>query len=206
MLLIGLAVGVDYSMFYLRRNLEERTAGRDNRSALAVAAATSGRAVLVSGLTVMVAMAGMFLAGSSVFRSFGMGTILVVAVAIVGSLTVLPAMIAWLGDRVERGRIPIIAKRRQRGESRVWGAVLDRVLRRPAVSLALGASLLSRSPCPRSGCTRSIPASPVCRRTCRSCRPTTASRPRSRAARCRRPSSCRRPTSRRRTSRPRSSR
>ena len=141
-LLIGLAVGVDYSMFYLRRNLEERTAGRDNRSALAVAAKTSGRAVLVSGLTVMVAMAGMFLAGSSVFRSFGMGTILVVAVAIIGSLTVLPAMIAWLGDRVERGRIPIIAKRRQRGESRVWGAVLDRVLHRPALSLALGTSLL----------------------------------------------------------------
>jgi RND superfamily putative drug exporter len=141
-LLIGLAVGVDYSMFYLRRNLEERTAGRDNRSALAVAAVTSGRAVLVSGLTVMVAMAGMFLAGSSVFRSFGMGTILVVAVAIIGSLTVLPAMIAWLGDRVERGRIPIIAKRRQRGESRVWGAILDRVLHRPALSLALGASLL----------------------------------------------------------------
>jgi uncharacterized membrane protein YdfJ with MMPL/SSD domain len=141
-LLIGLAVGVDYSMFYLRRNLEERRAGRDHRAALAVAAATSGRAVLVSGLTVMVAMAGMFLAGSSVFRSFGMGTILVVAVAIVGSITVLPAMISWLGDRMERGRVPIIAKRRERGESRVWGAILDRVLRRPAVSLALGAGVL----------------------------------------------------------------
>jgi len=141
-LLIGLAVGVDYSMFYLRRFMEERAAGRDGRSALAVAAATSGRAVLVSGLTVMVAMAGMFLAGSSVFRSFGMGTILVVAVAIVGSLTVLPAMVAWLGDRVTRGRVPIIAKRRERGESRAWGAILDRVLRRPAVSLALGAAVL----------------------------------------------------------------
>jgi uncharacterized membrane protein YdfJ with MMPL/SSD domain len=141
-LLIGLAVGVDYTMFYLRRDLEERRAGRDRGSALAVAAATSGRAVLVSGLTVMVAMAGMFLAGSSVFRSFGMGTILVVAVAILGSITVLPAMIAWLGDRVERGRVPLIANRRERGESRVWGAILDRVLRRPAVSLALGAGVL----------------------------------------------------------------
>ena len=141
-LLIGLAVGVDYSMFYLRRFLEERSAGRDDRSALAVAAATSGRAVLVSGLTVMVAMAGMFLAGSSVFQSFGMGTILVVAVAIVGSLTVLPAMVAWLGDRVTRGRVPIIAKRRERGESRVWGAILDRVLRRPALSLLLGTAVL----------------------------------------------------------------
>ena len=150
-LLIGLAVGVDYSMFYLRRFMEERAAGRDGRSALAVAAATSGRAVLVSGLTVMVAMAGMFLAGSSVFRSFGMGTILVVAVAIVGSLTVLPAMVAWLGDRVTRGRVPIIAKRRERGESRAWGAILDRVLRRPALSLALGAAVLIALALPATG-------------------------------------------------------
>ena len=150
-LLIGLAVGVDYSMFYLRRNLEERAAGRDNRTALSVAAATSGRAVLVSGLTVMVAMAGMFLAGSAVFRSFGMGTMLVVAVAIVGSLTVLPAMVAWLGDRLERGRMPIIARRRERGESRVWGAVLDRVLRRPALSLALGAGVMLALAVPATG-------------------------------------------------------
>jgi uncharacterized membrane protein YdfJ with MMPL/SSD domain len=150
-LLIGLAVGVDYSMFYLRRNLEERKAGRDSRSALAVAAATSGRAVLVSGLTVMVAMAGMFFAGSSVFRSFGMGTMLVVAVAIVGSITVLPAMVSWLGDRLERGRVPIIARRRERGESRVWSAVLDRVLRRPAASLALGAGVLLALALPATG-------------------------------------------------------
>src|SRR5215208_19359 len=141
-LLIGLAVGVDYTMFYLRRMLEERNAGHDNRSALQIAAATSGRAVLVSGLTVLVAMAGMFLAGSSVFRSFGMGTMLVVAVAIVGSLTVLPAMIAWLGDRLKRGRIPIIARRRQRGDSRAWRVVLDRVLRRPAISALIGSALL----------------------------------------------------------------
>src|SRR3954452_6195254 len=140
-LLIGLAVGVDYSMFYLRRNLEERNAGRDNGSALAVAAATSGRAVLVSGLTVMVAMAGMFLAGSAVFSSFGMGTMLVVAVAMVGSLTVLPAMIAWLGDRVERGRVPFL-RRRRTGESRMWSAIVDTVLRRPLVSAVLATAAL----------------------------------------------------------------
>src|SRR3954452_2321416 len=90
-LLIGLAVGVDYSLFYLRREREERAAGRDERSALLMAAATSGRAVLISGLTVMAAMAGMFLAGEKTFISFGEGTILVVAIAIFASLTVLPA-------------------------------------------------------------------------------------------------------------------
>jgi uncharacterized membrane protein YdfJ with MMPL/SSD domain len=141
-LLIGLAVGVDYSMFYLRRKLEERHVGHDGDSALAIAAATSGRAVLVSGLTVMTAMAGMFLAGNAVFTSFAMGTMLVVAVAVAGSLTVLPAVIAALGDRAEKGRVPFIAKRRARGDSRVWAFLLDRVLRRPAVSFAAGTALL----------------------------------------------------------------
>ena len=89
-LLIGLAVGVDYSMFYLRREREEREAGPSEEAALAAAAATSGRAVLVSGFTVMIAMAGMYLAGTPTFESFATGTILVVAVALVGSLTVLP--------------------------------------------------------------------------------------------------------------------
>jgi RND superfamily putative drug exporter len=140
--LIGLAVGVDYSMFYLRRKLEERRAGLDNERALARAAATSGRAVLVSGLTVMTAMAGMFLAGNMVFSSLAMGTILVVAVAVLGSVTVLPAVISKLGDNVERGRAPFIARRRERGHSRAWSYIVDRVLRRPALSLILSAGLL----------------------------------------------------------------
>jgi uncharacterized membrane protein YdfJ with MMPL/SSD domain len=141
-LLIGLAVGVDYSMFYLRRKLEERHAGADNDTALARAAATSGRAVLISGLTVMTAMAGMFLAGNAVFTSFAMATVLVVAVAIVGSVSVLPAVIARLGDRVESGRAPFIARRRARGSSRAWHLIISRVLRRPAMSFALGTALL----------------------------------------------------------------
>ena len=141
-LLIGLAVGVDYSMFYLRRKLEERHAGHDNDTALARAAGSSGRAVLISGMTVMAAMAGMFLAGNSVFTSFGMATVLVVFVSLIGSLTVLPAVISKLGDNVERGRAPIIAKRRARGESRVWGFIVDRVLRLPALSGALATALL----------------------------------------------------------------
>ena len=105
-LLIGLAVGVDYSMFYLRRKMEERDAGRSSEAALEFAAATSGRAVLVSGLTVLIAMSGMFLAGNAVFTSFAVGTMLVVAVAMLGSVTVLPAVLSKLGDNVEKGRVP----------------------------------------------------------------------------------------------------
>ncbi len=142
-LLIGLAVGVDYSMFYLRRRMEERDAGRPPAEALAVAAATSGRAVLVSGITVMIAMAGMLLAGNAVFTSFGIGTMIVVAVAVAGSMTVLPATLSKLGDRVEKGRVPVIAKHRHRShENRAWSFVLDHTLRRPVLSLALGAGLL----------------------------------------------------------------
>ncbi len=142
-LLIGLAVGVDYSMFYLRREREERRAGRSEGASLAAAASTSGRAVLVSGFTVMIAMAGMYLAGASTFQSFATGTILVVAVAVVGSLTVLPAILAWLGDRVEKGRVPFISRLKRRGEEGVvWSRILDPVLRRPVVSMVAAAALL----------------------------------------------------------------
>jgi RND superfamily putative drug exporter len=142
-LLIGLAVGVDYSMFYLKRERQERAAGRSPRQALDVAAATSGRSVLISGLTVIVAMAGMFLTGDATFASLALATILVVAVAVLGSLTVLPALLSRLGDKVERGRVPFVSRlRRDDGEGRVWGAIVDRVLRRPALSAALSAGAL----------------------------------------------------------------
>jgi RND superfamily putative drug exporter len=143
-LLIGLAVGVDYSMFYLRRKMEERDAGRSSEAALEFAAATSGKAVLVSGLTVMIAMSGMFLAGNAVFTSFAVGTMLVVAVAILGSVTVLPAVLSKLGDKVEKGRVPYIGRLRHRnhGESRVWGWVIDRALARPVVSVIAAGGVL----------------------------------------------------------------
>ena len=142
-LLIGLAVGVDYSMFYLRREREEREAGRSEEAALAAAAATSGRAVMISGLTVMVAMAGMYLAGASTFQSFATGTILVVAVAVVGSLTVLPATLAWLGDRIEKGGVPIIKNHPwNAGDSAMWSRILTPVLRHPAVSVLAAGGLL----------------------------------------------------------------
>src|SRR6185503_7459295 len=105
-LLIGLAVGVDYSLFYIKRWREERAAGREPSAALEAAAATSGRSVLISGFTVLIAMAGLFFAGDPSFSSFALATIMVVAIAMLGSLTVLPAVLSKLGDRVEKGRVP----------------------------------------------------------------------------------------------------
>jgi uncharacterized membrane protein YdfJ with MMPL/SSD domain len=142
-LLIGLAVGVDYSLFYLRREREERAAGRGEQAALEAAAATSGRSVLISGVTVMAAMAGMFLTGDATFASFGYATILVVAVSMLGSLTVLPALLSKLGDRVDRLHVPLVG-RLGRGdrESGVWAAIVDRVLRRPLLSAVLAGGLL----------------------------------------------------------------
>ena len=141
--LVGLAVGVDYSLFYLRREREERRAGRSAGAALAAAAATSGRAVLVSGATVIASMAGMLLSGDPTFTSFAVGTMTVVAVAMFASLTVLPAVLSKLGDRVGRGRIPLIGRlRARRGGRSAWAAIVERVMRRPVVSLLASAGLL----------------------------------------------------------------
>ncbi len=145
MLLVGMAVGVDYSLFYLRREREERRNGRSPKDALATAAATSGRSVLVSGLTVVVAMAGMFLAGDSTFSAVGEATILVVLVAVAGSVSVLPALLALLGDRVDRGRL--WSRRRaaaahpsaRRGW---WNTLVAGVLRRPVGSAAIAVLIL----------------------------------------------------------------
>ena len=146
MIIIGLAVGVDYAMFYTRRVMEERDRGRSVEAAVEIAAATSGRAVLISGLTVLTAMAGLLFAGNPIFVGFGIGTMLVVAVAMLGSLTFLPAMLAFLGRKnwLEKGRMPFIAKRRHanKGQSRVWGAILTRVLKRPLVSTVIAGGLL----------------------------------------------------------------
>jgi uncharacterized membrane protein YdfJ with MMPL/SSD domain len=143
MLLIGLAVGVDYCLFYLRRAREERTAGKDAPAALRIAAATSGRAVLVSGMTVVVAMSGMFLSGMMIFDGFAVATVTVVLVAMLGSVTVLPAILSVLGDRVDTGRLPGAARlRRPQGGSRAWGAVLRPVLAHPAVSALAAVAFL----------------------------------------------------------------
>ncbi len=119
MLLVGLAVGVDYCLFYLRREREERAAGRSADAALRIAAATSGRAIIVSGITVCVAMAGMLFTGLATFEAMGLASLMVVAVAMVGSVTVLPALLSLLGERVEKGRIPFLHpdKRRKNGNA-----------------------------------------------------------------------------------------
>ena len=144
--IIGLAVGVDYAMFYSRRMMEERDRGHSTEAAVEIAAATSGRAVLISGMTVMTAMAGLLFAGNPIFVGFGIGTMLVVAVAMLGSLSFLPAMLSFLGEKnwLEKGRVPYVTKRRHqaKGESRVWNAIITRVLRRPLVSTVIAGSLL----------------------------------------------------------------
>jgi putative drug exporter of the RND superfamily len=142
-LIIGMAVGVDYSLFYLRREREERAAGASFADALATAAHTSGRAIVVSGLTVMVSLAGLLLTGIQFFTGIAVGTIMVVGVAVIGSLTFLPALLSLLGPWADRGRIPFLGRHRtQARPSRVWAALVRRVVRRPllwggAAALAL---------------------------------------------------------------------
>ncbi len=152
-LLVGMAVGVDYSLFYLKREREERARGLDAEQALARAATTSGEAVLISGATVLAAVSGMLLSGDPAFRSFGVGMMIVVACAVVGSVTVLPAVLHKLGDRVEKGRIPLLSRLRGEigRESRIWGAVLDVVLRRPAIAVVLAGGLLVAAAVPTLG-------------------------------------------------------
>ena len=145
LVLIGMAVGVDYSLFYVARDRQERRAGVDPRGALRTTARTSGRTVLVSGLTVATALAGLFVAGEVALSSDALATIAVVLCAVAGSLIVLPAVISLLGENMDRGRLPWA--RRRRGEERevahsFWTRIVDRVLRRPLLSVVLSASLL----------------------------------------------------------------
>lgn len=155
--LIGLAVGVDYSLFYVRREREERAAGNSAEASLAAAAASVGRAIVVSGVIVMLALAGLLLTGVSEFTAMAAGTVLVVLIAVIGSLTVLPAMLSLLGDKIDAGRI--IGRRRARRErrrrelgftpagdrppgSRAWRSVAGAVTRRPGISLGAATLVL----------------------------------------------------------------
>jgi RND superfamily putative drug exporter len=149
MLLMGLAVGVDYSLFYLYRVRQERAAGRDRADALQIAAATSGRSVLVSGLIVMTGMGGMLLSGMATFEGLGLAAMVVVFVAVLGSVTVLPAVLSLLGDRVDLGRIPLPGRRRGRVAGtdgavggQAWNAVLRQVLARPVLFAVASAAIM----------------------------------------------------------------
>jgi uncharacterized membrane protein YdfJ with MMPL/SSD domain len=139
--MIGMAVGIDYSLFYLRREREERQRGRQPHDALLHAARTSGQAVLISGVTVLIAMAGMFISGNSLFTTIALGTMIVVLAAMIGSLTVLPAVLYRLGDRVDWGRVRIFGGRPR--DDGLWARVIGGVLRRPLRALVLsGGGLL----------------------------------------------------------------
>jgi uncharacterized membrane protein YdfJ with MMPL/SSD domain len=143
MVLIGMAVGVDYALFYVIRSREERRRGLPSHEALERTARTSGRTVIVSGTTVAIAMAGLYIVGSDVFNGIGSGTIAVIACAVAGSVTVLPAILELLGPRIDRGRIPFLPHlRTDSADSRFWPAVIDRVLRRPVLSCVASAAIL----------------------------------------------------------------
>jgi RND superfamily putative drug exporter len=142
-LIIGMAVGVDYTLFYLRREREERAAGASFHAALRTAAATSGRAIVVSGLTVMISLAGLLFTGIDMFTGFAIGTIGVVGVAVAGSLTALPALLALLGPWADRGRLPFLGKARTRADrSRLWAALVGKVVRRPLLWGAIAVAAL----------------------------------------------------------------
>ncbi|MBB5113266.1 RND superfamily putative drug exporter [Micromonospora echinospora] len=133
-LLIGMAVGVDYSLFYLRREREERAAGKDASEALKISARTSGHAVVVSGITVILSLAGLFLAQVDTFNGMAIGTIIVVSLAVLGSVTVLPALLSLLGRKVDALRIPFLGRSRTTAtSSRGWSAIAGAVSRHPIV-------------------------------------------------------------------------
>ena len=141
--LIGLAVGIDYSLFYIRRERAERRAGAGACAALAATSATVGRAILVAGTTVVIGLAGLLFTGFGVFTSMALGAILVVAIAVLGSLTVLPATLALLGDRVDRGRLwPRRRAARGRRRRSAWHALATAVTGRPRAALAGAVVLL----------------------------------------------------------------
>jgi putative drug exporter of the RND superfamily len=148
-LLVGMAVGVDYSLFYLRREREERAAGRSPAEAIRVAAATSGRAIVVSGLTVMISLGGLFFTGIDIFSGIATGTIMVVGITVLGSLTFLPGLLAWLGPRVDRGKIPFLGRRRTAAnQSAFWRVLVRQVVARPVLwgGMALIALLALAAP------------------------------------------------------------
>jgi uncharacterized membrane protein YdfJ with MMPL/SSD domain len=141
---MGLALGIDYSLFTLSRYREERLQGREKLDAIATAGATAGRAVLFSGIAFVLAMLGLLLVPSTIFRSLAAGAILVGIVSVIAALTLLPAVLALLGDRVNALRIPFFGRAAEQAgrEGRFWGAIVDRVMRRPVASLVLAAGLL----------------------------------------------------------------
>jgi putative drug exporter of the RND superfamily len=143
--MIGLAVGIDYSLFTVSRYREERARGRDKLAAIAAAGGTANRAVFFSGMTVVLALAGMLLNPTTIFRSIAAGAIAVVLVAVAASLTLLPALLAVMGDKVNALRVPVLFRRRQQDPERTrgfWAGVARRVMARPVTSLLVAGGIL----------------------------------------------------------------
>ena len=140
--LIGLAVAVDYSLFMITRFRSERRAGAGKMAAIETASSTAGRAVFFSGIAVMISLSGLFLLPDEIFHSMALGTIAVIVAAIAGSLVFLPATLAIVGDGVNRGRVPLIGRAHE-GHG-IWAGIVNRVMRRPWVSaIAAGVVLLA---------------------------------------------------------------
>ena len=142
---MGLALGIDYSLFIVSRFREERSGGRDKLDAIAATGTTASRAVLFSGMAFVVAMLGLLIIPNTIFRSLATGAILVGLTSVLAALTLLPAVLSLLGDRVNLLRIPLIGRGAEQGtgaEGRVWGAIVRGVMRRPAVSLAIAVAAL----------------------------------------------------------------
>ncbi|MDQ3894951.1 MAG: MMPL family transporter [Actinomycetota bacterium] len=142
-LLIGMAVGVDYALFFVVRSRAERNRGASIDEALGTTLRTSGRTVVVSGVTVAIAMAGMYLVGVRTLSGIATAAIAVIACAVLGAVTVLPATLRLLGPRIDRGRIPLLPRARTDGGSRFWSSLVDRVTRRPLLAAALSIALLA---------------------------------------------------------------
>jgi uncharacterized membrane protein YdfJ with MMPL/SSD domain len=142
---MGLALGIDYSLFILSRFREERARGRPRVDAIGAAGATASRAVLFSGLAFALAMLGMVLVPDTILRSLAVGAIIVGVVSVVAALTLLPALLALLGDRVNTLRLPIVGRSLGRpggAEGRFWSRVVEAVVHRPVLSLVVSAGLL----------------------------------------------------------------
>jgi uncharacterized membrane protein YdfJ with MMPL/SSD domain len=153
---MGLALGIDYALFIVSRYREERGGGRAKLDAISASGGTASRAVLFSGTAFVIAMFGMFIVPSSIMRSLAVGAILVGAVSVAAALTLLPALLGLLGDRVDALRIPLIGSRSTEAanpEGRFWGAIVRRVLRRPGLSLALSVGVLLALAAPIFGMT-----------------------------------------------------
>jgi RND superfamily putative drug exporter len=150
--LIGMAVGVDYTLFYLKREREERAKGRSTIDAVEIAAATSGHSILLSGGAVMAAMAGLYVVGDATFNSLATGAILVVAVAVLGSITVLPALLARLGRWVDRPRVPFLWRLNRRiGPGGISRRLLGPVVRRPVAALVVSGVVVGLLAAPALG-------------------------------------------------------